>query len=236
MITKYIFDVDGTLTPSRQQITKEFNTFFISFCFDKNVYLVSGSDYNKTYEQLGETICYLAKKIYNCSGSDVYIKGENVYSSEWELPYDAKKFLTEKMEKSRYRCRLGLHFEERNGMCNFSVIGRNANLEERKDYVHWDNKTNERQLIAEEFNKLFSSMECTVGGEISVDVFPKGMNKGQIVRDFDNQNDHIHFFGDRMSNNGNDFPLKERLIKDNYNAEFHQVTCWQDTFEILKSI
>ena len=230
---KFIFDVDGTLTPSRQQITEEFNTFFITFCFDKNVYLVSGSDYKKTYDQLGETICYLAKRIYNCSGSYVTEKGKVVHTSEWTLPEDAKNFLTGKLNESKFELRTGLHFEDRPGMCNFSIVGRNANLEERKKYVDW-NKDDERVYIAREFNYLFPKLECVVGGDISVDIFPRGMNKSQIVRDFD-KDDIIYFFGDRMNDNGNDWPLKQRLMNDRYNAYFHSVTCWQDTYNILKN-
>ena len=233
-VKKFIFDVDGTLTPSRQQITKEFNTFFITFCFDKNVYLVSGSDYNKTYEQLGETICYLAKRIYNCSGSYVTEKGKVIHQSEWSLPQDAKNFLTEKLNQSKFELRTGLHFEDRPGMCNFSVVGRNANLEERKKYVDW-NKDDERVYIAKEFNYLFPKLECVVGGDISVDIFPRGMNKSQIVRDF-TKDDIIYFFGDRMNVNGNDWPLKQRLMNDQYNAYFHNVTGWQETYELLKNV
>ena len=231
---KYIFDVDGTLTPSRQRITKEFNTFFISFCFNKNVYLVTGSDYDKTYEQLGETICYLAKRIYNCSGSHVTEKGKVLYTSEWTLPEDAKKFLTEKMEESRFDIRTGLHFEDRPGMCNYSIVGRNANTFQRGIYAAWDVKTNERMNIAREFNNLFPKITAKVGGETGIDIFPIGNDKSQIVRDFD-KDDIIYFFGDKMDDEGNDYPLKEKLIEDNYNAQFIEVTCWQDTFDVLKN-
>ena len=53
----YIFDVDGTLTPSRGRIDKDFEKFFLDFTKKHNVYLVTGSDYEKTEEQLGEEIC-----------------------------------------------------------------------------------------------------------------------------------------------------------------------------------
>ena len=35
---KFIFDVDGTLTPSRQRIDEEFLSFFFRFTFDNDVY------------------------------------------------------------------------------------------------------------------------------------------------------------------------------------------------------
>ena len=38
----YVFDVDGTLTPSRLKIDTEFGKFFRSWIKDKNVYLLTG--------------------------------------------------------------------------------------------------------------------------------------------------------------------------------------------------
>ena len=53
---KYIFDVDGTLTPSRQKIDPEFSTFMLNFACEHDVYLVTGSDRDKTLEQVGEEL------------------------------------------------------------------------------------------------------------------------------------------------------------------------------------
>ena len=56
---KYIFDVDGTLTPSRQVIDPSFEAFMIKFCCKHDVYLVTGSDRQKTVDQLGlDTVSY----------------------------------------------------------------------------------------------------------------------------------------------------------------------------------
>ena len=71
---KFIFDVDGTLTPSRKKIVHEFWAPFLIFCRKHDGYLVTGSDRQKTLEQLGLDICYTAKRVYNCSGCDVYEK------------------------------------------------------------------------------------------------------------------------------------------------------------------
>ena len=50
---KYIFDVDGTLTPSRGKIDAEFLQFMLFFAGSNDVYLVTGSDRQKTLEQVG---------------------------------------------------------------------------------------------------------------------------------------------------------------------------------------
>ena len=43
----YVFDVDGTLTPSRLTIDAEFKKFFVEWIKNKNVYLLTGSDHEK---------------------------------------------------------------------------------------------------------------------------------------------------------------------------------------------
>ena len=52
----YVFDVDGTLTPSRLPINKKFKEFFLEWMEGKKVYLITGSDKDKTIEQIGEEI------------------------------------------------------------------------------------------------------------------------------------------------------------------------------------
>ena len=46
----YIFDIDGTLTPSRNPINPVFKTFFQHFVKNNRVWLVTGSDKDKTIE------------------------------------------------------------------------------------------------------------------------------------------------------------------------------------------
>ena len=67
---KYIFDVDGTLTPSRQVIDSAFQAFMIIFCCKHDVYLVTGSDRQKTVDQLGLDICYRACLLYTSDAAD----------------------------------------------------------------------------------------------------------------------------------------------------------------------
>ena len=59
----FLFDVDGTLTPSRQKIDKEFSKFFSNFCKKNEVFLVTGSDRDKTIQQLGKTLYNKTKRV-----------------------------------------------------------------------------------------------------------------------------------------------------------------------------
>ena len=53
MNNHFIFDVDGTLTPSRGEINPAFKAFLMEFAQRNKVYLVTGSDKPKTVEQIG---------------------------------------------------------------------------------------------------------------------------------------------------------------------------------------
>ena len=85
-MNKFIFEVDGTLTPSRQVIDPEFKDFFKTFILENKVWLVTGSDYAKTVEQLGADICESVVTVYNCSGNDTYFKGKRVNCKKFEAP------------------------------------------------------------------------------------------------------------------------------------------------------
>ena len=228
---KFIFDVDGTLTPSRGKMDEEFSKFFFDFCTLNHVYLVTGSDRPKTIEQIGNVLYGMSRRVYNCSGCDVYEGSNLIRSSEWTLPDLARTFLISCEYESPFNLRTGNHIEERSGMVNFSVVGRNASLYERKQYAEYDTKENERNTIANAFNTMFPDLQATVGGETGIDIAPKGSDKSQILVDFD-ENDTLHFFGDAIFPGGNDWPIAT-VIADQDRGTFYKVTDWKETWRIL---
>jgi len=228
---KFIFDVDGTLTPSRRTIDADFAVFFTDFCANNDVYLVTGSDREKTLEQLGDEICSLVKRLYNCSGCDVWEGETNVRRSDWKLNPKTRSWLELRLKESKFPLRTGNHIEERTGMINFSIVGRNATLGERQLYVKHDQLYEERDKIAFDFNETFSKLEARPGGDTGIDIAPKGSDKSQILKDF-SKDDFLYFFGDRMDIGGNDEPLA-RAIKRGYTF---QVTDWKDTYNKLKNL
>ena len=223
---KFIFDVDGTLTPSRKKIEHEFWAPFLIFCRHHDVYLVTGSDRQKTLEQLGLDICYTAKRVYNCSGCDVYEKDKNVYKDDWKPSDEVRQFLQDELDYSQFRIRTDPHIEERPGCINFSILGRGANWTEREVYKEWDKDEHERVSIARRFNERFPDLYATVGGQTGLDIAPLGRDKSQILRDF-NEDDELHFFGDRMEEGGNDYSLAKAVKK--MGGYPHHVSDWKDT-------
>ena len=223
---KFIFDIDGTLTPSRKQIDLGFEAFMIKFACSYPVYLVTGSDRKKTIEQIGLDLYNRSKRVYNCAGNDIYERDNLVYRNPWTLPDEAKRFLMDELDYSQFPLKTGNHIDKRPGCINFSILGRNALFEERAIYKEWDEIHNERIDIAHRFNLEFPELFAFVGGETGVDISSKGSDKGQIIRDF-SFDDELHFFGDRMDEIGNDYPLAVQVKKRG--GYTYQVKGWEDT-------
>ncbi len=227
----YLFDVDGTLTPARATIDPDFEQFFLSWMKDKEVYLVSGSDYAKSVEQVGEIICENVSGCFNTAGNTFFQKGVLQYKNEWKAEKPLLAMLQKYMDESKFPLRRGRHFEHRIGMLNFSIIGRNCSREERNRYFEYDNVHHERETLQQMIMQSFPEIEVTIGGQISIDIYPEGKNKGQIVSKF---NDSIHFFGDKTLPGGNDYDIAKKLQKPPHRVT--QVQNWQETLTILKNI
>ena len=227
----FLFDVDGTLTPSRKKINSQFAVWFLYFAQNNAVSLVTGSDNPKTLEQIGPEICMSVNKIYNCNGNDIWQKQKNIYTNPWKISKELRAFLEQELESSSYQTRTGKHIEERPGMVNFSIVGRNADKVQRKDYFYYDIEADERIHIAERINKNFPEVSAVVGGETGIDIIAKGKDKRQVLGDI--AKDRILFFGDRMDPDGNDFSLAYAVKEAGGVAK--QVKSWRDTKEILEN-
>ena len=231
---KYIFDVDGTLTPSRQKINIHFLIFFSEFVSNNNVYLVTGSDRKKTIDQITHPLYDSCKRVYNCSGADVYEQDVNVYRDDWELPEEVERFLQDELAYSCFPIRNGNHIERRPGGINFSILGRDEDPTlGREEYIKWDKERLEREDIADRLRNQFPELTVALGGQTGVDIGPKGADKSQILRDF-RLGHEIHFFGDRMEKGGNDHSLGE-AVKE-MGGYPHHVKNWEETRTILEGM
>ena len=244
----YIFDIDGTLTPSRNKMDKEFQQFFKGFMETHKVWLISGSDKDKTIDQIGEEIWRKAQRAYQCSGNQLYQAGELIKENKFELPIQTRACLEAFLTESKYPHRYGNHIEERPGMVNFSVVGRNCTQKQREHYFAWDKENKERKEFAWELRERYSFLEVTIGGEISIDITEMGKDKGQIIYDLHDVQEDFTFFGDKLKPGGNDYsmklsylhykntPPKKKREKPKIDGTFHPVETWRDTKNLLYSI
>lgn len=229
----FLFDVDGTLTPSRGTMDPEFK-HWLWHEFKHPYRLITGSDPEKTQEQIGMDFwsnCF----VYNCAGNHVFDHGREIYRSDWQLPADLEWILQTKVFSSLWMIRTGRHIEHRTGLCNFSVVGRNATPEQRKMYYTWDCVTMEREILAKMINMVWGvTIEATVAGETGIDIYKQGTGKDQIIKDLIDH-EPIHFFGDRQDPAGNDHKLAQAILTRNAGQCYH-VKDWQHTWNLLKEL
>ena len=81
-----LFDVDGTLTPSRGTMNPKFKQYFLNFQKKFKVCFVTGSDNAKTIEQVGSDVFAAAQYSFNCSGNEIYKNGKLQSTTGWTAP------------------------------------------------------------------------------------------------------------------------------------------------------
>jgi phosphomannomutase len=220
----YVFDVDGTLTPSRAVMDPEFKRFFMAWMRHRPVYLITGSDYAKTLEQVGRDVCEAVTGVYNCAGNQLHRAGVQEYARTFALSPEQLGFLNGLLASSTWPIRTGQHIEDRLSLVNFSTLGRGASVAERELYSAWDSSTGERRRLAVLIESVYPELSATVAGATGIDIYPKGWDKSQIAVDIRD----MVFFGDMTQPGGNDHTIAGSA------SVVHTVKGWQDTQRILQ--
>ncbi|CAN6648790.1 phosphomannomutase [Trichomonascus vanleenenianus] len=238
--TIVLFDVDGTLTPARQEITPEVKQALEQLRDKVVVGFVGGSDLSKQKEQLGDNVLEMFDYAFSENGLTAYKLGKELASQSFigwigEEKYNAlAKFILRYLSDIDLPKRRGTFIEFRNGMINVSPIGRNASIAERHEFEQYDKEHNVRSKMVEAIKKEFPDLGLTysIGGQISFDVFPTGWDKTYCLRHIESEKfEEIHFFGDKTYKGGNDYEIysDERTIG-------HSVNSPADTVRILKEL
>ena len=235
----FMFDIDGTLTPPRLPMTEEMVEMFKGFCERNRVILVTGSDMSKVVEQVPKVIRDLVEGIYTCSGNAYTVGDEIIYENEFRPPEKLIALLEDWKNYSHYPVKTGKHLEHRDGMLNYSTVGRNCTQQQREDYEAWDNENGERAILRERILNMFPSLDVAIGGQISIDIYPKGLDKSQSYHRVkgDNPDHAIIFCGDRLMPGGNDYPFFKAMGENQTRCHpldiAVPVSSWQDTKRFL---
>jgi phosphomannomutase len=227
----YLFDIDGTLTPHRQPMVKSFKSFFADWISKKRdqkdkVFLVTGSDKDKTIEQIGLPMWRFVDGSYQNCGNQLYRKGKLIKESQWRISAYLRLDILLLMEKSPFFGLAENNIEERSGMANISCIGRSATREQRETYYKYDKNCGERQKIIEHLSLSYPKLDFSIGGQISIDIYPRGKDKSQVLQDMVGK---TMFFGDRCEG-GNDHHISRK------SDEYYNVNGWEETYEILNKM
>ncbi|KAG5721349.1 Phosphomannomutase [Termitomyces sp. T112] len=239
----FLFDVDGTLTPARQNVSIEMAEALRDLRKKAVIGFVGGSDLAKIAEQLtfngsnaiddfdygfaenGLTAYKLGKQL--ASQSFIKFLGEEKYKK-------LANFILHYIADLDIPIKRGTFIEFRNGMVNVSPIGRNATIAERLEYQAYDKVHGIRAAFVKVLQEKFADYGLTfaIGGQISFDVFPHGWDKTYALRHVEDEKfEEIHFFGDKTYEGGNDYEIysDSRTIG-------HSVNNPDDTIRLLKEL
>ena len=232
MTTAFVFDVDGTITESRQWIPPKWSEPFAKLCESNDVYLLTGSDFPKTKDQL-EDITKHVSASYQCAGNETWVQDKLVSSSPPFKPSERlHNLMADLLEFSRFPYRTGKHFDYRAGMLNFSTLGRGATNDQRHEYIEFDNIAKERLYMADMINMMCGDeVNAQIAGKTGIDIFQHGRDKGQVYWKLKTLYDRIVFFGDDCQQGGNDYPF---AVKCNDDDVVYSVSSPEETYAILK--
>ncbi|KAK1347508.1 phosphomannomutase [Hamiltosporidium tvaerminnensis] len=214
--TCFLFDVDGTLTPSRQKITPEVLNMLKDIKSKVYIAFVGGSDINKQIEQVGDDCLKIFDFGFPENGVAFY-EGTNLVEQTKiidvlgeELYKKFVNYCLSYFSKIDIPIKRGTFIEYRNSMINLCPIGRSCSKEERKEFKKFDDVHLVRQKMVDALQKEFGkyNLQFSIGGEISIDCFPKGWDKTYCIQHLEKKNiKNIYFFGDMTHPGGNDYEI-----------------------------
>ena len=243
-----LFDVDGTLTNPRLVITQDMLNTLIKLKNNKNIHIgfVGGSDLNKQIEQIKQENFYLFDWRFSENGLNAFKNTEQIYQGSFSNFFGEEHFKAliniclKVLSDVDCHVKRGTFIEFRNGMINISPIGRACSQQEREEFYEFDNTHKTRENIISKIQTLWNNyiqvidnndlqLTFSIGGQISIDIFPNGWNKTFCLQFVENIYDEIHFFGDKTNIGGNDHEIyiDKRVFG-------HHVDCYTDTIEILE--
>ena len=245
-----IFDMDGTLSESRQPISDEMIDCLRNIPNSYKKYLVTGSDMAKIEEQIPEDVLLeVFDKVFACNGTRVFntrldlddetrpIEPELIHSvtlkdfySDSDLNHIVNTLL-KLAHETHTKIKTGTFIEWRDSQINFSVVGRNCTTEQREDYIKWDKKSKERKKLVEQLEDKFQGwgLSFRLGGQISIDITRQGWDKSYAFSNISEKPEDCVFFGDKIVPGGNDYDIAVLCGK------YHDVQGAADTILALNS-
>lgn len=234
-----LFDMDNTLCIPTQKISAHMiETLYKLKNYGYILGIVSGSDILKIKYQLyinenPELFTYL----FTENGTKSYYKNELFHESSI-IKYMGEDNYTTLINNilyilstTNYPKKRGNFIENRSGTLNVSIIGRNCTIDERNEFNKFDNTYGLREQLIKNVQPLLDKygLESSIGGMISIDIYPKGWDKSYCLGLIDYINNDIIFCGDRTEIGGNDYGI----YIDNRLYEKHSVKNPDDCQNIL---
>ncbi len=232
-----VFDVDGTLTPPRSPMDEPMARALRRLISARQVFSSPAATAPSSRRRRHATF---SKSLPACSaalGNEIW-RGRG---SSWKCGIFFRRnsiaLAAELLEGSAYPVRTGRHIEERTGSLNISVVGRNANLLQRRDYQFVTTASaHERDRLIAAIEAHFPNTSAIAAARSrstsrrAAGTRPASSRRCAPAR----PGATVHFFGDTISEGGNDLPLAQALIADGPQHVVNCVKDWRETLAIIE--
>jgi hypothetical protein len=216
-----VFDLDGTLAPSKSALDKRTAAFLHDLLGIVKVAVISGGAWAQFEKQLLSDIPHddrlanlsllptCGTKFFQYAGDWKQVYSEDLTAEQREKIIDSVKNAT---EKAGFRAEKvwGEVIEDRGSQITFSALGQQAPLEEKEK---WDADFSKRKKIAAILETLIPEFSIRMGGATSIDVTKPGIDKAYGIRKL---RDILHislkemvYIGDALFPGGNDYPAEQ---------------------------
>lgn len=220
------FDLDGTITESRQPIEQNMVDLLFKLSEKVLVVIISGSSFENLLNQLGLLLNTEEKKYFKnillmpANGSQTYSYNEE--KDVWEIsnivsmPDEVKSRIQEILKQVISSKDFGLPeeiygelIEDRGTQVSISALGNKAPLEEKKI---WDPTQSKREKVVKFIAPLLPEADIFIAGTTTIDILPKGVTKGimleKMLLNRKLQKSDLLFIGDALYKGGNDYEVR----------------------------
>ena len=249
-----LFDMDGTLTPTRGKMTWEMSLCLKDLSKLAGIGIVTGSGMDYLEEQcsiLWESVDPSLVTLMPCNGTQVHKWKNGVFERIFSVDM-RKKMGNDKFDKlmeglifnqfmycfsSECDHALTGHFiSYRESMINWCPVGRNATRDQRLDFIHSDSVSNTRERLKDKIELYLRlhdiyDVAFSLGGSTSIDIYPVGWDKTYSLNHYGDST--CWFVGDKCTNNGNDRTIYEKLNKVNRSFQTNEP---DNTIDIIDTI
>jgi hypothetical protein len=216
-----VFDLDGTLAPSKSALGADMSTLLHDLLAIVKVAVISGGDWPQFEKQLLSNLPQ-DQRLVNLSVLPTCGTKFFQYSSKWKELY-AEDFTAEEKERitsSLHQAFLEAGFkvervwgeviEDRGSQITLSALGQQAPLAEKEK---WDPDFAKRKKITAILEKLIPEFSVRMGGATSIDVTKPGIDKaygiGKLKDILQVSLQEMVYIGDALFPGGNDYPAKQ---------------------------
>lgn len=245
------FDLDGTLAPSKSYLPPRMGELLDGLLDYFEICVMSGGKFGQFETQLLQGLPSGPEKLKSLHlmptcGTQYYKFEDNTWTRVYAENFTDKEkqkiiaALNEGIDTLGYREPkvYGDVIEDRGSQITFSALGQDIVTELGDEGVRlkeeWDPDTVKKNALRDYTAKLIPDFEVRVGGGTSIDITKPGIDKAYGIRKLMEvlgiSKGDILFFGDRLAEGGNDYPVKE------FGVDTLEVSGWEHTVHRLETL